>query len=311
MPRKPRFIPPGGSIVEVSNRALEERYLLRPDPAVQLLSAGILAKAKDRYPVRVYYVAMLSNHYHLLLWAPDAKILADFMRYFQSNFARELNRLRARSGSIFARRYRLQIVSQEPETQLRRLRYLLEQGCKEGLVTSPLEWPGLHSIRSLLDDGVHQGKWPLTTYLAKNDSDFGRNRGKYQLLSLRLDTLPCLANLNPKLRHQFLLKLVLDIEEETKQRHRQNGTAALGISKILRQSPRQRPRSPKREPMMRFIHASSREVLTHLRRQFQDFLQAYRQAASLRRRGKRASFPSGCFPPSEPFIPALSAAAMP
>jgi hypothetical protein len=31
-----------------------------------------------------------------------------------------------------------------------RLRYLLEQGCKEGLVRSPRQWPGATGIEALL-----------------------------------------------------------------------------------------------------------------------------------------------------------------
>jgi len=36
MPRDPRYIPEGGSVVEITNRTLHGRYLLRPDAAGQM-----------------------------------------------------------------------------------------------------------------------------------------------------------------------------------------------------------------------------------------------------------------------------------
>jgi hypothetical protein len=50
-------------------------------------------------------VAAMSNHFHLLLWAPDAERLARFMQHFQSKLAREINRLTGWRGPVFEQRY--------------------------------------------------------------------------------------------------------------------------------------------------------------------------------------------------------------
>ena len=70
----------------------------------------------------------LSNHCHLLLRPKDAEQLSSFMRYLNSNIAREVGRLHAWREKLWGRRYYDITVSHEPEAQISRLRYLLEQG---------------------------------------------------------------------------------------------------------------------------------------------------------------------------------------
>lgn len=45
---------------------------------------------------------------------------------------------------MWARRFSSIPVSDEPEAQILRLRYLLSNSTKEGLVLSPSDWPGVH-----------------------------------------------------------------------------------------------------------------------------------------------------------------------
>lgn len=42
--------------------------------------------------MEIYYVAVMSNHYHALVWAADTQQLADFMEYVNGYLAREVNR---------------------------------------------------------------------------------------------------------------------------------------------------------------------------------------------------------------------------
>ena len=50
-------------------------------------------------------------------------------------------------------------ISFEPEAQIARLRYLLSQGCKEGLVARSQDWPGATSVHAQLGDGAVTGTW--------------------------------------------------------------------------------------------------------------------------------------------------------
>jgi hypothetical protein len=96
-----------------------------------------LARFQQRYQMRICGLIYFSNHCHLLLRPRSVKQLAAFMRDVNSKIAREAGRLHGWREKIWSRRYTDIVISHEPETQIARLHYLLEQGCKEGLVASP------------------------------------------------------------------------------------------------------------------------------------------------------------------------------
>ena len=54
--------------------------------------------------------------------------------HFSSKLARDVGRVTGWREKVFGRRYQAILVSDEPEAQIARLRYLLSHGCKEGLV---------------------------------------------------------------------------------------------------------------------------------------------------------------------------------
>jgi hypothetical protein len=157
--RRLRHIPEGGALVEVTCRTIQGRLLLRPSADLNDVVVGVLGRAQRLYPVEICAVIFLSNHYHLLLRVPDARCLADFMGYVNSNLAREVGRLADWRDKIWSRRYQSIPVSHEEAAQAGRFRYLLAHGCKEGLVNRPEEWPGVHSVRSLLCGETLRGYW--------------------------------------------------------------------------------------------------------------------------------------------------------
>ncbi|MFL6201690.1 MAG: hypothetical protein ACJ76J_21165 [Thermoanaerobaculia bacterium] len=70
------------------------------------------------------------------------------MCYFQTNAAREVARLTDWPDGVWSDRYTSIPVSDEPAAQVDRLRYVLAQGVKEGLVAQVEEWPGISMIRA-------------------------------------------------------------------------------------------------------------------------------------------------------------------
>lgn len=93
MPRKIRFVPEGGALVEITNRTVQGRFLFCPSRELNDVVLGILGRAQRLHPIRVCHVAVLSNHIHLLLDVDDAQQVSDFMEYVNGNLAREVNRL--------------------------------------------------------------------------------------------------------------------------------------------------------------------------------------------------------------------------
>ena len=304
MSRRIRFIPDDGALVEVTCRALQSRFLLRPGPTLDAILLGALARALRRYPVRIIAFFFASNHFHLILEVDDARQLSRFMNYFTSKIAREIGRLTGWREKIFGRRYQAIQISDEPEAQVARLCYVLSHGCKENLVERPQEWPGAHCVEALTTGKILEGWWFDRTqeYLARRR---GESFGYYQYAtreSFELAPLPCWKHLTPEKRQQLAAALVAEIEAEAADRRERTGVPALGPAAILAQSPESRPLKTKRSPAPA-VHAASRAVRRELRNAYFLFVAAYRSAAEKLRAGQRdAAFPMGCFPPPLPFV---------
>ncbi|MDH3253913.1 MAG: transposase, partial [Acidobacteriota bacterium] len=158
MARNPRYIPPD-SLVEITCRTIQGRFLLLPGRDLNAIVIGALANAQRRYGMIVCGLVCLSNHMHVLTQPRNAKQLARFMNLVNSKIAREAGRLHWWREKLWGRRYKSVIVSDEPEAELERLRYLLANGCKEGLVDSPKQWPGATSAKAHTQGWKLSGLW--------------------------------------------------------------------------------------------------------------------------------------------------------
>jgi len=302
MPRRLRFVPPG-SLVEVTCRTVQGRLLLRPSPILRDLTLGVLARAARLYPVEIHAFAFLSNHYHLLMTVPDAERLARFMNYLNSNLAREAGRLIRWREKFWGRRYQAILVSDEDAAQIERLRYVLSHGAKEGLVASPLDWPGAHCAKALLHGAPVVGRW-IDRTLEHRARLKGRRIEPSELATdetLHLAPLPCWAGFGPERLRQRIELLLREIEEEAVRLESATGRPPLGRDALFRQDPHQEPNRLKRghAPL---VHAASRAARDALRESYRLFLAGFRQAASAMRSGRiDVIFPSGSFPPAIPF----------
>lgn len=287
--------------MEVSNRTIQGRFLLRPSPELNDLIIGILGRAQRRSGIQIMAFQFLSDHYHLLVWAHDAQQLARFMEYFDGNLARAAGRVSMWSGRFWSRRYHSAIVGKDEQSQLDRLRYVLSNGCKEGLVASPLDWPGVGATLPLLGSMTLRGKWFDRTRQYR-----ARNAGRWEIFAedehVCLSPLPGLAPLSPEDYGQTIRSVVHQIEQETLQMHAANGTKPVGAKWVLRQKPHRVPKSMKISPAKKFL-ASFWHIIVELRRAYREFLVRYREASARLRDGDRTvEFPLGCFPPRLPFV---------
>ncbi|MEZ5332316.1 MAG: transposase [Thermoanaerobaculia bacterium] len=151
MGRSLRYVPPG-ELVEVTVTTVQRRFLLRPSRDLVEITYGLVARAARLYPVDVVDFVVLSNHMHLLLVARDSEALSEFMGYLDGNLAKEAGRLHDWREKFWGRRFQSVPVTDEEEAQVARLRYVLEHGCKEGLVRSPLDWPGARGAQPCSTD---------------------------------------------------------------------------------------------------------------------------------------------------------------
>ena len=304
MSRPLRFIPEGGALVEVTCRTIHSRFLLRPSRKLDEIIVGVLGRAQRLYKVRICGYMFASSHYHLLLDVDDARQLSRFMCYVGSNIAREAGRLYRWSEKFWSSRYRDIVVSGEEGAQIERLKYLLSNGCKEGLVARPQDWPGVHVARALLQGEDLKGYWFDRTqeYAARNRGEKFDRLQYASVETVHLSPLPCWQHLPSEVWRRRALRLIHEIIEETAARRAKTGDQPAGAAAILSRHPHDRPKNPKRSPAPMF-HALSARVRRELWEAYRLFVAAFRQAAEKLRAGDRnAVFPRGSFPPALPYV---------
>lgn len=273
--------------------------LLRPSRELKRLVLGVLARAANRYEIGVCSFIYLSNHCHLLLRPANASELAAFMNYLNSNIAREAGRLYRWREKFWSRRYRPIPISFEPDAQIARLRYLLSQGCKEGLIARPQDWPGATAVHAQLGGSTITGTWYDRTaeYWARKGGKEVEPGQFASTVTLDLCPLPCWDGLSPEEVRANTAEMVREISVETRQRLRESKSRPLGVRRILRQHPHAQPQSLARSAAPRF-HAATWQIRRMLEAGYRIYRDAYREAiGALREHRFPVRFPSHGIPP--------------
>lgn len=290
-------------MVEVTTRTIQSRLLLRPSPELNSLIRGVLGRSQRLYGVEIHDYIFMSNHYHLLLSVRSALQLARFMAYFNGNLAKEVARLTGWRDKVWSRRYQAVLVSDEESTQIERLRYILAHGAKENLVSSPLEWPGVSSLKARLGLDSVEGVW-----FNRTKESAARRRGitlsldeRAETERVRLSPLPCWRALSAAKYRELVLELLREIKRESVERSTETGKAPLGVSVLLKQRPTDRPRQSKRSPAP-FAHCASSKERRLLWEAYGWFLGAYLDAKEKLSSAGTSLFPEGAFPPPAPFV---------
>ena len=282
--------------------------MLRPGTRLNATIVGILARARARYGVKVCDLVFLSNHYHLLLVPETALQLSLFMNYLNSNLAREAGRLSGWRARFWEKRFTPIPVSEEEIAQVERLRYVLAQGCKEGLVASPLEWPGVSSVHTRLRGTPLRGIWIDRSALYESRRRRGRSNVEdfTTIEELELAPPPCWAHLDELALRDRYAELVEEIERATTALIRESGRTPAGPRRITALDPHYRPKQVKTAPAP-WIHAASHAARSRFREAYACFASAYRRASELFRAGDLGvPFPEGSFPPPRHFVPLAS-----
>lgn len=283
-------------IYEITTRTFQERLLLRPGTECRALVLGVIARAMALFPaVSVYAFTFLSNHYHMLASASDGGSLSRFLNHVNSNVARELGRLHRWGGRFWHRRASV-IEVVDDDAVLARLRYIISQGLKEGLVARASEWSGASAIPALVGDGPLTGVWidrDLETRAARRGATPpARSR---ITLPIPLTPIPQWAHLPPEALAARHRALVADVEAEAAC---QRSGPPLGIRAVEARDPHARPACSESTPAP-LCHASSAESRSAYRAAYRAFVDAFRRAAAVMRAAGRevfSSFPGGSCP---------------
>lgn len=263
--------------VEITARTAQGQFLLEPSKRLNALIAGILAKARARYDIHLYNYVFLSNHFHLLAAAASPRVLSATMGFVMGNIAREAGRLYGRSGPFWARRHR-SIPIIDDAALIGRMRYLFENGCKEGLVPHPALWPGLNAVEALTKGTPTEGLWVDRTAFYR-----ARQRGRLDLCEdhftsrhvLTPDPLPCWSGLPIEQQQALCAELVADAAKAAPKKRIRGGYRRPETPR----SPHHRPKKVKKS-YAPLCHASNREGRTCFRDAYRAFVNAYREASA-------------------------------
>ena len=124
----------------MTRRCSERRFFLKPTDAVNQVFLYVLAVAARRHGVLVHAFCVLSNHYHLLVTDPEARLPA-FMQYLDSLVARAVNASLGRWEGFWSSDASYSAVSHDAaDDVVRKAAYVLANPVSAGLVERASEW---------------------------------------------------------------------------------------------------------------------------------------------------------------------------
>jgi len=94
-----------GGCYHVIARGNNRQFLLNDEPAFRYF-LDLLARAKTRYPARLYHYCLMSNHIHLLLEIGAGAHLPKFMPLVLQGYARWYGKRHGYSGHVWQGRYK-------------------------------------------------------------------------------------------------------------------------------------------------------------------------------------------------------------
>ena len=148
-----------GTAYEITTRTLQGKLLLTPSPVLNRIAWGILGRAQAQFSMPICAFELMGNHYHMLILPRDAKHQSEFVGFVNGNLAREVNKLRGRSGPFWGDRYHSVPIERDAPSERSRLKYLLGQGVKDDLVECVEDWPGASTAPALLRGEALAGVW--------------------------------------------------------------------------------------------------------------------------------------------------------
>jgi REP-associated tyrosine transposase len=281
----PRQVLPGTTYL-VTRRCAQRQFLLQPSKrTTNPIFMYLLAVAARRYDIQVHAFCVMSNHFHLVLTDPHARLPA-FHQFLDALVARALNAALGRWEAFWAPNSYSAVRLVSSEDVVEKTAYVLANPVAAGLVGTGSVWPGLWSSPEVIGNDA--------LVVARPEHFFDPQGGMPDRVALELTIPPVFED-----REQFRRAVVAAItvrEEKARSMWGPRGGFA-GIRRILAQKPTTRPRAEEPhgtlKPRVASIDRWKRiEVLGRLA----EFVDAYQNAWVARRGGTSdVVFPFGTY----------------
>ncbi|WP_242344711.1 transposase [Anaeromyxobacter terrae] len=271
-----------GTTYLVTRRCAHRQFLLKPSKTTNNVFLFLLAVAARRYGVEIHAFCVLSNHVHLIVTDPDARLPA-FHQFLDALVARAINASLGRWEAFWAPNSYSAVALASPTDVIEKAAYVLANPVAARLVRTARLWPGLWSAPEQIGGDAIEVKRPKHFFDPK-----GALPDKAML---QLTAPPGFASAD-----EFRAKLEVALAEREEQAAR-GGRGFLGVARVLAQKATGRPASgePRRSLNPRVASRDKWKRIETLGR-LVEFLRAYRSAWASRRAGNaEAIFPPGTY----------------
>ena len=267
----------------VTRRCAQRQFLLKPSKATNDTFLYLLAVAARRFEIQIHAFCVLSNHFHLVLTDPHARLPA-FHQFLDALVARAMNASLGRWESFWAPNSYSAVKLVTPADVLDKAAYVLANPVAARLVRSGSLWPGLWSPPERI------GGDALDVHRPKHFFD---PKGSLPETAT-LDLTPPPGFPSPDEFRERLVAALTDLEARVA---REAHGGFLGVARVLAQRPTGRPApgEPRRGLNPRVAARDKWRRIEVLGR-LADFLRSYRTAWAARRAGEsRVTFPCGTY----------------
>jgi REP-associated tyrosine transposase len=281
----PRQVLPGSTYL-VTRRCFQRQFLLRPTPLTRSIFLYVLAVAAKRFRVQIHAYCVLSNHFHLVLTDPEARLPA-FNQYLDSLVARAVNASLGRWESFWAPSSYSAVALATPSDVVEKAAYVLANPVAAGLVRRGQEWPGPWSAPEQI------GGMPV---IAARPSTFFRESG-YMPREVELELTAPSGFDSAQAFRDLLTSAVAKLEDRAARELASDRRGFAGVAKVLAQTPTARPApgEPRRKLNPRVAARDKWKRIEVLAR-LVDFVHRYEDAWRARRRGRLdVIFPAGTY----------------
>jgi putative transposase len=246
----------------------------------------LLAVAAKRHGIRVHVYCVLSNHLHLVLTDPDARLPA-FSQLFDSLVARAVNASLGRWETFWAPSSYSAVALTTPDDIVAKSAYVLANPVAAGLVRKARRWPGLWSSPSSISAE------PL---VFRRPRHFFRQGGSLpESAELELVAPAVFADAAD---YRERVRVELDVlETQARARAAERGTGFLGETRVLKARPTARPANREvRRGIRPLVACRDKWKRIEALRRLATFVEDYRLALRAWRLGQAGVvFPAGTY----------------
>ena len=276
----PRQYLPGTTYL-VTRRCFQRHFFLRPCRQTNDTFRFVLAVAAERYAIHLHAVCVLSNHYHLVVTDPFARLPA-FLRDLNSLVARALNASIPRWEDFWSASGHSAVTLGSSADILDKAAYVLANPVAARLVRRAHQWPGVWSPPAMIG---------ATALVVKRPSQFFDPEGPLPDSATLSLTAPPGFHSAETFREQLEAALAAREAEAAR-----SSTRFLGLLKVLAQRPSDRPRDREaRRGLSPRVASRDKWRRMEMLGRLQKFAQDYRRALEAWRAGYEPVFPAGTY----------------